>query len=460
MANSLSVEETNVIRERLGMKLIPLDGVKVGKTKAVSSNTHSISIQETNKIRLQFSLKLIPTEQENVSNEDIERQNYIDLHVNTQNKANIDELKASLEEKKSQLKRRKQLAKGGVLDRDSGAQSLEDWLSEIGNAKDVPNLPNGDKLAPVDKPLKKRLKFKSASNVKDEDVKIFTLKDVDVMDDKVNDELVHNETELDKKFQNEIEAKKLQSGELVSEIARDNRLLGETEYPTKKRKLVSLKSLSSDEDVSDGELQSTHINRDTVKPKFKKPKRSKKNSRVRPVDSDIDFKPVKLINEDEDDGEGDNELDSILAANRVEKLKQRVIDEPKPKPVSENRPKGEVVQENLYFLDNIKAEPKDDKGVSSKPDAETIPQQEKDNIQPEISKRVQSIIRAQDEDQNYSISSILSKLESKKEGSKDDGEIKIKYTDDQGNELSTKEAYKFISRKFHGTGLNKKSKLS
>lgn len=463
MANSLSIEETNVIREKLGLKLIPLvgqgNGTNIGKLTIVSS----ISIDETNKIRSQLGLQLIPIEIKQISTDELERINYLKKEQDDKSEASLSVLKRSLEEKKSQLKRRKQLAKGGLLDRDTATQSLEDWLSEIGNAKEDPNVTNGDKEASV-KPLKKKLKFKSkTSTINTEDQKVLTLKDIDIMDDTANDNLVHNETEFEKKLRSDLEEKKLQTGEMVSNINRDNRLLGDNEENSNnlRRKLVSLKSLSSDEELSDNELQSNHVSRDISKPKFKKLKKGKKNSRTKPVDLDIDFKPVRLVNADnnnDDDDDEEHELDLILAVNRAEKLKQQVVKENIIEP-PELVSNGEVIQENLYFLDNIKVESLHEVINSSKVETN---QKEKITTEtdPEISKRVSSILRDQSQDQDYSISSILSKLNSKDGESNKDDEIKIKYTDDEGNELSTKEAYKFMSRKFHGTGMNKKSKLS
>lgn len=454
MINSLSVEETNVIRKRLGLKLIPTDGEKSTKSGAKGAGIDTISVEETNRIRAKLNLKLIPTVSVEVDQDEQERENYVKMENEAKSQKAVAELKRSMEEKKSQLKRRNQLAKGGILDRETATQSLEDWLSEIGSAK-VDNK-SSDGAADDVKPAKKRLKFKSAVStapVKEE--KVMTLKDTDVLkaDDNDNDnELVHKDTELEEKIKADIEVRKLQTGELVADINRDTRLLdtGRGTEPERKRKLVSLNSLSSDDEISDSER---HIVRDVSKPKFKKMKKSKQNARSKRVAVNIEFKPVQLTNEDDDE---ESELDASLAAKRIEQLKKRANVEPQINTTDHQTPKGEIIQENLHFLDNIGSEP-ETISVEKKP---SVANTMEHALSSQISQRVSTIIRNQSPEAAYSVSSVLSNLHSEKQDPESKDEITLKYTDDDGNELSQKEAFKYMSRKFHGTGLNKKSKLS
>lgn len=71
---------------------------------------------------------------------------------------------------------------------------------------------------------------------------------------------------------------------------------------------------------------------------------------------------------------------------------------------------------------------------------------------PEPSTTVPAALQAR----NASLADILKEARGKKSESSADREIVLKYTDEFGNELTPKEAYKELSRKFHGTKPGKK----
>lgn len=415
-----------MLRAKVGLKLIPVVDLLEDKGSSGDSIIR-ISLEETNRIRSKLGLKLI-------SGQDEERQNYIAM-VEAANKQKTDDLlRDSLSAKRSQLKRRNQVNKGGILERDGGeVLSLQDWLGQIGKVSSC-DVSLGDDETEKHRTKSKKLSFKSKT------------KDVD---GKENDEQASEDTAVaTNNLDNELRSTQNAHAEKTqSQIDQQKQLesIEKAEPSAKKRKLVSLKSLSDDE------LSDSQTNRDVAKPKFKKAKKKVK-AQQRVKDLDIDFKPVELVNVEEED---DENLESLLANKRTQKLTEKAIADEAEEVTNQ---KGELIQENLFFLDNIKAENIKTDDLKTE---ETITQLSKDrspNItaeSSELAQRVSNIIRDQEKDESFSISSMLSHLKESNTEAEDKDEIKIKYTDNDGNELSTVEAFKFMSRKFHGNASHK-----
>ena len=76
---NLSIEETNEIREKLGMKPIPVFQEKN------TDHKESLSIEETNELRASLGLKLIPPQQ-----------NFNSSPPNVHNTSKIDELREKI----------------------------------------------------------------------------------------------------------------------------------------------------------------------------------------------------------------------------------------------------------------------------------------------------------------------------------------------------------------------------
>lgn len=106
-----------------------------------------------------------------------------------------------------------------------------------------------------------------------------------------------------------------------------------------------------------------------------------------------------------------------------------------------------IVDENLEFLEKFKPKPK----------GEVIEEQKNSEsshtfVEPIINTRYENILN-DNAIPTYGISNMLKLLEDEKDKNKTN-DVRLTYTDDNGRELSTKEAYKYLSHKFHGS--NKK----
>lgn len=500
MKLSLSVEETNRLRAKVGLKLIPVKNTSECE-KNDDNGTLQISIEETNRLRKQVGLKPIPTDPLN----DIESENYSAYEKQKRQIDDIDRLRAELNKKKMDLKNKQRMEKGGILDRiennasakDSGVLDFDSWLEVVG--KEIKN----DKVKKLsfkkkDKAFKKNLdeeikegivishdKASFSEKVKMEKEVVLTSKDINVLDD---DNFRSDENE---KFEN----RQLQREELLKKtlnerkgarnlvnLENDNNpsdvggfVLADAEQDTtsqidsKKRKLVSLKIESSDDESSDGGTAisydengveakkiSKFMKRDVSKFKKSKKKVSGDQVRRRTFDKELvekTFTPVQL-ELDEDYNEGGSELERILNVGRQNTFKsRRVIMEPINNTGGESH--GEVIDETVEFLSNIQTE--DVVAESNKnTKAKSNNANEKDSAENNTSSRYRAILESENGDNyhTYGVSNVLNALKSGSKslnGKNENGDVEIVYTDDSGKVLNTKEAFKYLSHKFHGS---------
>lgn len=218
----------------------------------------------------------------------------------------------------------------------------------------------------------------------------------------------------------------------------------EISQPKPKRKVIILED--SDDEYS--------IPSDYKKPKkFKRLKTIKREEeRKRQETFHIDSKSLKKIElVDHDLRQDDNkELNSFLNETRQHVLKASTANTDTKDDTSNNTFDGLTLNEDVEFLNKF--------GQSKKePSPETARKQiqNKSNGHPTLARdRVTSIIESETmDDQSLGISGTLDLLKND-DLAKDTGdsatEIQLVYKDDKGHVLNTKQAYKYLSHKFHG----------
>ncbi|GMM46777.1 hypothetical protein DAPK24_033520 [Pichia kluyveri] len=496
----LTVAETNRLREQVGLKLIPDNGSSNGKGnrkhgKGDGNNMiNSLSIAETNKLRAKLGLKLIPDE----SNIDKEFNNFEELETRKRQGEKLVKLVDDIETQKQQLKLKNRIERGGIIDRldkssndgSNGDLDLDSWLSKVGG--EIKRGVNAKRL--VFKNDKKSKKIETELKEEDiPDVKIshdnekinemiengnevvLTLKDSNVLDDKDEDELVNQILQHEEEIlRNNKEKNKL--GKLVT-------LDDHADASDKKRKLESLEIESDDDDDDDDIL---HLNYDENLDgekkinkimkrdfsKFKKPKKSKSSNvqtRKRIIDEELEereFKPV-ILNDDDDDVSSsiiEDDLEKVLNESRKLKLKLKLnLKEIVNDDVNKENKSINSISESLEFLDNIKVDEEIEESVTKDNEEQNGNELLRDNLKPETESRYRTILDDEENKFNnnnkFGISSVLQSLKSNsssknnngKLGSSKSDDVKIVYTDDDGNVLDTKQAFKYMSHKFHGS---------
>ncbi|GMM30480.1 hypothetical protein DAMA08_032250 [Martiniozyma asiatica (nom. inval.)] len=444
MINSISIEETNKLRQNLGLKLIPI--LNDESTNVKIENLVSISVEETNRLRQKLGLTLIPIKK---ANKPTENENYNEFKAKKESVQKIEDLKSNLSRKRNEIKRKKMLDRGGILDRQDDL-GLDEWLENVGKGNfDIPikskskNIPAAEKEGKSGKLIFKQKKPKVAQKEK---IEVLTLKDQSVLSD--NDQLDDIlETENVRMLQR---MKTVEEDQITSAKA-DPRFLDQQDETFKKqKKFKRLKPLSDDE---------LDFTQDIAKPKFKKPKKSQKRERIH---VNQEFQKVVLQNDDENDDEND-ELQRLISITRMKKMTKLAEENsvqkenefnaemklPAVNSINTKNP-GAIFDENLEFLntlttDSINQLP--DGSITSKNKSEPSINAQEDN---KLTDRI-AFLREPITDTSYSISSMLSHLESHDEKQTDKDGIRIRYTDDEGRELTTKQAYKYLSHKFHGT---------
>lgn len=524
MSLIFSVEETNRLREKLGLKLIPIDARTNGipnRKSADDSKDISISLQETNKLRLKLGLKLIP-DNDLYNNEEI---NYINLKKQRDDQLKVNSIRTNLKKIKKDLRKQKRIEKGGILDRISKSEnvesdahlSLDDWLSNVGEKinrnfkvkklsfkkknKDKPSVETKDvelegksDIEDADRNIKishDKANFNDMM-AKDNEV-VLTLKDTNVLDEDSDNEILENKQlkyqESIKKSMNE----KLGRGKLVSQadIQNDKPFISDvkdvdtftlndkTDVSNKRKiEFLDMDLESSDEDdglnFDESKLHnkkiSKFIKRDVSK--FKKSKKSSTKVEKRTFTTELIDKELKPVLLESFDDEGDDDvfqLDQMLKVTRqsnLNKNKPIVVAKLETKPIVEShvvKEKTEILDEDLDFLNNIKIEPDEDKKFKEKSNIVKTDEISEKNIEATQSDksnknmtRYKAILESHDDLRQFSgISDMLSILKTGKDKDQQSkpktNEVKITYTDDDGNVLNTKEAFKYLSHKFHGS---------
>lgn len=472
MSLVLSVEETNRLRERVGLRPIPVHSQKNGKYTSKEGGGGGgggsdkggliieLSVAETNKLRQKVGLKPI---YEDVDG-DQELQNYAALQRNVQKTETLVNLKLKLDETKNEMKTNQRLASGGILDRINKGKSevldFDTWLETVGDKIKGGNI--------------KKLQFKSQKQgtekhsdsaeikiahsvenfsealVKAKEI-ILTAKDVNVLDD-ANDEfentLLKREVEMKSTHKEKDNRGKLVT--LEDDRPSDGFVIedGAKIKVSVKRQLESLDlDIDESDPDDDGKKINKFLKRDVSK--FKKPKPSvTKRKTFDTVPVSKEFKSIKL--DDIEDDEEIDELDKILEEQRKSIFNKSKV------PITSSKSdtgklNGDIFDERIDFIENLHVD--DD---SSKPKAleiVSVPDKSDDVGISVGSERYRRLLESEENQHNtLGVSEILSVLKSngKKQQEKSESDVDITYTDDDGNVLSTKDAFKYMSRKFHG----------
>lgn len=324
----------------------------------------SLSVEETNRLREQVGLRPIPLEDDTVPSEVV-------VKGPSKTDVKVKKLKASMAKTQDKLEKERFNARGGILDRTETATE-SDWIDDVGKSK-----------------TDKRLKFKRK------------------------------------------EKPKIEKPEQVPATDTADSTIIEEEYESAqetpiKRKLVILDDFEDDFDD------------DLARSDYHKPKKLKKRKRVgQSVTKTESFniskdtiKKIELVNEDLDDDTED--LHKFMAATRQGTLSRR------PKPRETESSDGVVIDESTVFLDRFE--------VHKRKEAPTVVNASVAHEAPRAgaAERIGAILEAPDT--SLGISSALKMLEDEPRSNG----VNLVYKDDNGKVLTSKEAYKYMSRKFHG----------
>ncbi|VEU19339.1 DEKNAAC100104 [Brettanomyces naardenensis] len=459
----------------------------------------SLTVEETNKLRIQVGLIPIPIEGKDAEHGvegGIKAQGgsayttkVVDFSSNESDKK-FDSLRKSLSKAKNDLLKEKYISRGGILDRISTDENRDEkeWLSGVGKK--------------VHKKKRLRFKKKEEVNVGDSDTEglnvahnsrefkeylekggevVLTLKDKSVNDESADEDELEN-PELAEKQRIRQSLKERSKGRSMD--------LGDEEQPSSSFKLGASDGLNGDESTEHLEQPKSKLKRkliifddsddddDELVPKsdYSKPKKIKKIKRSDRDDNEKRrkrrdnfalgkeaFKKIELVNEDLEN-EDSHELNSFMSATRKTRQEGREIvknvSELVPTASSEERAEesddGLVVDEDLEFLSRIDTRPSDgdERGEKEIWDVEDEPEGEQNPKSSAHIERIGKILNDAETSNSGSlgISAALKLFES--EGSDKSGKsangINLVYTDDNGKVLSPKEAYKYLSHKFHG----------
>lgn len=474
---SLSIEDTNKLRRQVGLKPIPIPGKKSGGEGEKSDvKVEQFSVDGTNEFRRRLGLKLIPSGE----SVDAEGANYLRLKERETQTRKAENVQLDLQQAKNDLKNRQRMARGGILDRlekKGGLQDFDSWLDKVGKevkrgAGKKLSFKSSRKTARTEKAVD-RAEQPSKEGSGQPAGEILTAKDVSVLDDEENEEFENRELERENELKKTLQSRK-DRGKLVTLDAADDApdaLLNEDheekQSNLKKRKLeyLDLESEDSDSDNADyneKEKDDKNIERLFKRDvsKFKKSKKAKHNdqSRKRVFDKELEdrkFGAVVL----EDDNDVADELDQFLNSTISSQQRKREIDYA-VEDDAENNNRGEVINENLEFLDKIRVQ-NDPEASGKKFEARVVEQGSKVEAkgleESRTTARYKALLEAEaNKNYNtYGVSSILNALKSGSQkpsnGEKSDDRVNIVYTDDDGNILNTKEAFKYLSHKFHGS---------
>lgn len=329
----LSIAETNRLRASIGLPLIP-DPDEKGTTKVEKksategSKTHTeLLVEETNKLRISVGLQPIPV--------DTERNG---IEADVKEKARPNKVQEAV------VKRRKPVK---ILweEEEAEKKSTADWLSNLGEVKDVENEQNSEKntAAVVDGVTIAH----SAKQLQDiGENAIFTLKDTDILGDEAdNDELDNQQLNMKAKLKKELKEKQeadslkfngrsIEENDEEEEEDKERVLITdsnivipkahvEEEQIEKQGKLQIASLFDNDDDELDG--GDNGLSNDYSRPRKPiKMKKIKKNSLLKSreakfVDDTIELKTVKL--EADDDFGDDGDLQKIIDAKRKQKQK-------------------------------------------------------------------------------------------------------------------------------------------
>lgn len=304
----ISIEETNILRAKIGLPPIPLEEEKPQDQKK------DLSIEETNKLRI--SLGLNPIEIKSV---DIEHENYQDLQKEKEKQKRDEEFKQRLQIAKDKNDRKRKIAEN-KLSYDDEEISTDSWLDSLKIKK--PKVV--EKSKPVDSELYQEVVGEiSHSNKELRDLKdneILTLNDNDVLDenDQLSNERLKAQAKLSKDMKERNKVRDIKGGKYYSAPNEDEdegfvRLDGsEIKFDQKEEPVVKDGKNKINFELFDMLDEPQKAKKTT---KMKKIKKKENNKRVK--DDSISVQSVKLqpIFDEEDD------IEESLSLQR--KLKQQ-----------------------------------------------------------------------------------------------------------------------------------------
>ncbi|ODV86392.1 hypothetical protein CANARDRAFT_27615 [[Candida] arabinofermentans NRRL YB-2248] len=517
MELSISIEETNKLRKKIGLPLIPtvtngssndVDSTKKSSTSSAGeSYKTSLSLEETNKLRASIGLPLIPLEDGIANEEEQQYQNSQRLNESKLKTDKVVTLKMRLDQTKADLAKSKLIANGTLLDRiGTGDETSEDWLEKVGVKKQTASV----------KPKPKRVTIATQEPDKNDfdnisvghDVNLFnkmveksgdsgvvlTLKDKSIHDDDISeDELENVDLNERLKVQENLKAKQKEkkidtmddftglanfdsaegddqdkitvgSFKLNNGLVEKNANTETISHPNKKKRNVVL--FEDDDNPSDVEERSDYLKE--KKPKMKKLKKLKTANRriTEKRDEPPEFQRVELLNEDilEEDNADLNEFLSITRRKHQSSKRTTLTQNQEPETddnsneMISNDDSRLLVDEDVDFLSNIRAKESDDDTLR------TEDSHSQSNVQLISESKVSSLLNDSPSETSYGLAATLKLLggttaqksnktpidETGKGKDNYNPKINLVYTDDSGNVLDTKGAYKYLSHKFHG----------
>ncbi|KAG7772849.1 hypothetical protein KL930_004908 [Ogataea haglerorum] len=429
MEVSLSVEETNQLRAKLGLPLIST------VDKPLAAQKRGNSPDETNKLRSQLGLSLITSEK---TDNDPEYENYKKLEDARIKQERLDELQQRISKTKSDLQRRKLESGETLLARlDKEEINDDEWLAKLGTPRER-NLTRKRKSTIEDDDLLgvnvAHSKEDYAELLGESQEVVFTLKDKSVFDEE-EDELENHELVKRKRVKEALEGQ-VKEKKTDDNNGQDNGFkIGEKIIPKKQTKKLVLLDLDDDEQESQPS--------DYSAPVIKKLKCGVRNKRRDKEElKEANFQQLKLINEDLEKDD-DIELNRFLSASRRQRQESRPI------AIEEERPEigAVVLDEDADFLEKLNGDDAVEDTVMGRDAADT---RESKASLTHVSEKL--AVLHDEVDANMGLSRTLKLLKDRSElAPKSDGSrINLVYRDDKGKVLSQKEAYKYLSHRFHG----------
>lgn len=436
-------------------------------------NELSLSLEETNAIRRQLGLKTIEPEH---------KQQRIEQKHNPEETKIEDEGFQFMNDDKVRALRKRLSSIRSTTSLSQRQDDNEDWLSKIGTQK----RPKPVKVVHEDEPEEELPLMKIAHGINEIDSKngvVLTLKEQSINDETGdNDTLENTEVAQSQRDSENIRLKKLSrhrkfnplqvssvdldkdeqsgsnGGPLVT-VGSENKV-DEVKASPQGNTKVATGDLEDEEDEQSTDFQPVKIkkrNRRDVKSRVKLPSK---------------IQSVALVDEDEgvEEDQGQPPIapkpllkNKIQTPQEIAQQIQREKIEKKERSVNlaqMNKNAGFIIDENVQFLESLKA---------NMVENEIREEGQEEQEDPEQQKATQSSISTPTESQTLDFSTGLAstlQLLQKKEllpssnnaSQSDHSEINLVYRDEKGIPLTTKEAYKKLSQRFHGTKSNKRKR--
>ncbi len=437
----LTVEETNKLRAQVGLSLIPVSGSERSlgaKTGHINRNENDItlnvqgrrsgcreiSVEETNRLRNIVGLK--PLSSGGLHETEV---------PNGRGKSdNIIQIKKKLHKITSELKVSDQIAKGGIVERTSPNTNTQDeakWLESLGK---------GDVVS------KEKLKLHFKGSINETPKKRITDTKAGIVKDSSDNKIIRS-------------SKSLANLNSPNEPSRKSANLNDNNKGVTRKKRKKFMVI-----LDDDEIETVHS--DYLKPKRMKRLKKKTRDGFRNQEKFVIFperlKNVELVNEDVGN-EDDEDIRKSMDSFRKKVLTQMAPrDIQKKKAIQQNdktqtRGVGLEINEEIDFLNKFDYE----KNVQMKgnrrqelntdtsfDDHSKLGPADTNVVKRDISKIMD---KGLNEISTLGIGAMVDALkDATPEKKSSPNQINLVYTDDSGKVLTTKEAYKYLSHKFHG----------